>query len=103
LNGKTNFDLVNSFDESIGGVVAPRSYYTDYTAKTDTIYVSNLEGATIQKVSQGATIDFLTVTQSGNHLTLTFIENTDPDDRGVYLIITNANNKQTIYINQSGQ
>lgn len=103
LNGKTNFDLVNSFDESLGGVVAPRSYYTDYTAKANTIYVSNLEGATIQKVSQGAAIDFLTVTQSGNHLTLTFIENTDPDDRGVYLIITNANNKQSIYVNQSGQ
>lgn len=103
LTGKTQLELINSFDASIGGVVAPKSYYTDYTAKTDTIYVSNSEGATIEEIKAGAAIDFTTITQTGNLLNIQFDENPDADDRGVYLKITNEKGSQTMYINQSGQ
>src|SRR5690606_1132539 len=102
LTGKTSFDLINSFDASIGGVVAPKGYYTDYTAKTDKIYISNLSNASIDILSYGGYV-FLAVSTNGNLLVIDFEENPGADERGVYLKITNSKNTQTIYVNQSGQ
>jgi len=102
LTGKTSFELINSFDASIGGVVAPKGYYTDYTAKTDKIYISNLSDASIDILSYGGGV-FLEVSKEGNLLVIDFEENPSADERGVYLKITNSKNTQTIYVNQSGQ
>ena len=104
MNGKSQLELVNSFDNTIDPLrSSTNSVYTDAAAKTEIIYVAGLNtDTTINKVDTGYVTTFLTVTQTGNLLELTFTANGTAAERSTYLVLKNGKKTTTIYINQEG-
>lgn len=102
LTGETNFELINSFSTTIGGLRTSSNYLiANYNAQIKTIYIANLTGSTFNKVDLGHGTGWVSVvaveteeTQE-NILELSFLENTAPLQRNINLEITSTKGELT--------
>ena len=91
LTGETTLNLINNFEKSIG--IAPNAKATHPRVTTssiagiETIQVTNLSGKTVSKIDTGSGTSWVTLTQSGNNLTMDISANTtiSPRDMGIDL------------------
>lgn len=75
LTNETTLNLINNFDTSINQPKALQtSIYTDYTAKTETVQVTNLSGASVSLLDLGDGTGWVTLSESGNNLSITITE-----------------------------
>jgi len=95
LNGDIKFKLINSFDNVINGFSPDRTVIsTDYTAKTESVYVINLGNYTAVKNDTGDGIGWVTVSNSGNNLYFAFDKNTSGATRTMTVTVTNNDTLQ---------
>ena len=99
LTSETSFNLVNSFDNTLNGFVANRTTIsTDYTVKTESIFVTNGGNFSFNKVDEGFGIGWVTVTSSGSNVYFSFDENNTGFTRTMQVEIQNTLTLQEILI-----
>lgn len=104
LTGVTELNLISSFDANVNKFEANKtSVYASYKAQTQSVYVTNLGNATLNKVDNGFGVDWLSVGVNANNVFLVFALNETGLSRDLYLDITNEEATKTIrvYVNQS--
>lgn len=99
LTGKTSFELINSFDNTLAGFNADRSIViTDYVAKSESIYVTNGGNFSFNKVDVGYGVSWVTVSNIGSNVYFAFEQNLTGAQRIMEVEITNTLTLQTIII-----
>jgi len=99
LTKETSFNLVNSFDNTLNGFVANRTTITtDYTAKTESIFVTNGGNFSFNKVDVGFGIGWVTVSSIGSNVYFEFEENLTGVIRTMQVEIQNTLTLQEITI-----
>jgi len=89
LSGVTTFNLVNMFDRFLNHFSVDRQeIITDYTAKTETSIVTDLQNSTYAKVDTGDGVGFVTVTDSGNILSMAVTSKSTVDNRALVVRVT---------------
>lgn len=103
LNGDITFQLINSFDNNINGFSPERSIiYTNYQAKRETVYVTNLTNYTYLKIDSGDGVGWCAIGNDGGNLFLDFSQNEELNTRSMTVKITNTDTLQEfdIILNQ---
>ena len=99
LTKETSFNLVNSFDNTLNGFVANRTTITtDYTAKTESIFVTNGGNFSFNKVDTGDGTTWVDVTSLGSNVYFAFEENLSGVIRTMQVEIQNTLTLQEITI-----
>lgn len=99
LTGKTSFELINSFDNTLAGFNADRTIViTDYVAKSESIYVTNGGNFSFNKVDVGYGVSWVTVSNIGSNVYFAFEQNLTGAQRIMEVEITNTLTLQTIII-----
>jgi len=105
VTGKTEFNLVNSFDYTLGGFsTSTTNISLTKEAQIYSAYVTNLGNYSVTKIDSGYGISWLNVTDDGNgNLLFTVTENTVLR-RNIFIDITNTDTNQVIrfYVQQDG-
>jgi len=106
ITGKTSFELINSFDNTINGFSASRSnIITDASAKVESIFVTNLVNYSFIVNDLGDGTTWLnSVTNVGANIYFDIAENTTGVPRSLSVTFTNTDTLQelTITITQNG-
>jgi len=99
LTGKTSFELINSFDNTLSGFNADRTIViTNYQAKTESIYVTNGGNFSFNKVDTGNGISWVTVSNVGSNVYFAFDVNLTGVERSMQVEITNTLTLQVITV-----
>ena len=99
LSGKTSFELINSFDNTLAGFNADRTtIFTNYQAKTESIYVTNGGNFSFNKVDTGNGISWVTVSNVGSNVYFAFDVNLTGVQRSMQVEITNTLTLQVITV-----
>lgn len=100
MTGKTKLNLINSFDNTINGFVSNRTtILTDYTAKTESIYVTNFTNFSFILNDLGFGTSWVTdVYNVGNNIYFDIDENASGIERQLEVTLTNTDTLQTITI-----
>lgn len=99
LTSGTSFNLVNSFDNTLNGFVANRTIIsTDYTAKTESIFVTNGGNFSFNKVDEGFGTTWVTLTSLGSNVYFAFDENNTGQPRTMQVEVQNTLTLQEILI-----
>ena len=101
---QTEFNLVNSFDYSLGGFSTNNATFTlTKDAQSYSVYVTNLTLYDVKKIDSGSGTDWITVSDDGTNLIFTVTENTQLR-RYIFIDVTDVVTNQTIqfYITQDG-
>jgi hypothetical protein len=108
LTGEVEFNLINSFDNTIAGFFPDRTQiFVDYLAQQESIYVVNLTNFSYVKVDLGFGVGWVTVSSSGSNIFFDFdandIENSTASTREMTVTITNDFTLQTfdVLLNQT--
>ena len=105
VTGKTEFNLVNSFDYTLGGFsTSTTNISLTKDAQIYSAYVTNLGNYSVTKIDTGFGIGWIDVTDDGNgNLLFTVTENTLLR-RNIFIDITNTDTNQVIrfYVQQDG-
>ena len=95
LTGDIKFKLINSFDNVIQGFSPDRTTInTDYRAKTESIFVTNLTNFTSLKNDTGDGTGWVTVSSIDSNIYFTFTENIVASSRTMTVTITNDDTLQ---------
>jgi hypothetical protein len=107
LTGDIDFNLVNSFDNNIGGFYPDKTFVeVDYQIQTENVYVVNGGNMGVVEVDLGDGVGWTDITVSTNDIQIDFnSENEDLTSRQVQLDVTNNDTLQTFSITviQTGQ
>jgi hypothetical protein len=100
LNGKTKLDLINSFDNTVNPFIASRTeILTDYTAKTESIFVTNLTNYSFTKEYPIGTTPWLPdITNYGGNVYFDIPQSYLFENRTVTVVITNTDTLQEVSI-----
>lgn len=100
MTGKTKLNLINSFDNTINGFVSNRTtILTDYTTKTESIYVTNFTNFSFILNDLGFGTSWVTdVYNVGNNIYFDIDENASGIERQLEATLTNTDTLQTITI-----
>lgn len=99
LSGKTSFELINSFDNTLAGFNADRTtIITNYQAKTESIYVTNGGNFSFNKVDTGNGISWVTVSNVDSNVYFAFDVNLTGVERSMQVEITNTLTLQVITV-----
>ena len=99
LSGKTSFELINSFDNTLSGFNADRTTITtNYQAKTESIYVTNGGNFSFNKVDTGNGTSWVTVSNVGSNVYFAFDVNLTGVQRSMQVEITNTLTLQVITV-----
>lgn len=100
MTGKTKLNLINSFDNTINGFVSNRTtILTDYTAKTESVYVTNFTNFSFILNDLGFSTSWVTdVYNVGNNIYFDIDENASGIERQLEVVLTNTDTLQTITI-----
>ena len=100
MTGKTKLNLINSFDNTINGFVSNRTtILTDYTAKTESVYVTNFTNFSFILNDLGFGTSWVTdVYNVGNNIYFDIDENASGIERQLEVTLTNTDTLQTITI-----
>ncbi len=100
MTGKTKLNLINSFDNTINGFVASRTnIVTDYTAKTESVYVTNFTNFSFILQDVGYGTSWVTdVYNVGNNIYFDIDDNASGLERQLEVTLTNTDTLQTINI-----
>ena len=106
LTGETTLNLINNFDESIGGsakaVPLQPVVYTGSSAGIETIQVTNLSGKTVSKIDIGSGTSWVTLSESGNNLSIDISANTTINPRAMGIDLGNGSLTIDLSLFQSG-
>jgi hypothetical protein len=95
LNGHVEFNLINSFDNTIQGFSPTATSITvNYTAQAATTYVLNLNNYTAVKTDTGDGTGWVTITDFVSNLIFTFDESILWYDRTMQVVVTNTDTLQ---------
>jgi hypothetical protein len=99
-DGNVKLNLINSFDNVINGFVASRTLInTDFSAKTESIFVTNFTNFSFTKNDTGDGTDWVTsVTNDGNNIFFAISENASGSTRTMTITLTNTDTLQEIEI-----
>lgn len=90
LTGEVEFNLINSFDNTIAGFFPDRtSIFVDYQEQQQSIYVTNLGNFSFVKNDLGNGVGWVTVSSSENNIFFDFDENNTGLNREMTVTITN--------------
>jgi hypothetical protein len=96
---EVQFDLINSFDNTLNSFNANRTLIiTDYTAKTESVYVTNLGNFSFNIIDTGFGDTWVTVTSSGDNVYFAIDENLTGVLRNLQVELTNLDSLQIITI-----
>lgn len=96
---EVQFDLINSFDNTLNSFNANRTLIiTDYTAKTESVYVTNLGNFSFNIIDTGFGDDWVNVTSSGDNVYFAIDENGTGLQRNLQVELTNLDSLQIITI-----
>jgi len=96
---EVQFDLINSFDNTLNSFSANRTeIVTDFNAKTESIYVTNLGNFSFNIIDLGFWDDWVSVTSSGNNVYFAIDENETGLQRTLEVELTNLDSLQIITI-----
>ena len=100
ITGKTSFELINSFDNTINGFSASRSnIITDASAKVESIFVTNLVNYSFIVNDLGDGTTWLnSVTNVGANIYFDIAENTTGVPRSLSVTFTNTDTLQELTI-----
>ena len=99
LNGKTELNLINSFDNTINAFSSDRTTINvNYQAQTESIYVTNGGNFSFNKVDLGNGVGWVTVSSIGSNVYFAFDENLTGTLRAMQVEIQNTETLQTILI-----
>jgi len=99
LTGVTTFNLVNLFDRFLNEFSADRqNILTDFNAKTETAIVTDLQNSTFAKIDTGDGTGFVTVTSSGNILSMAVTAKTTINNRALVVRVTQTATSKTLDI-----
>lgn len=99
LTNKVQFELVNSFDNKVNGFTAsPSTIYTDYTAKTESTFITNLNNFSLIFNDVGFGIGWVSYTSSGSSIYFDIDENGTGSQRIVTATITNTDTLQVVTV-----
>jgi hypothetical protein len=100
FSGKTEFNLINSFDNTINAFSSDRTTINvNYQAQTESIYVTNGGNFSFNKVDLGNGVGWVTVSSIGSNVYFAFDENLTGNLRAMQVEIQNTETLQTILIN----
>lgn len=105
LTGVAELNLISAFDAKINSFTASLTdLYVNYKAQNQSIYVTNLGGATFNKVDVGYGTDWISVSSNLNNVFISFAYNDFGYTREMYLDVVNEEATKTIriYLNQTG-
>lgn len=106
LTAETTLNLINNFETSIGiyssAIPLQDKVSTSSSAGSETIQVTNLEGKTVSKIDVGSGTSWVTLSQSGNNLTITTTANTLVNPRVMGINLGQGSLTPEINIFQSG-
>jgi hypothetical protein len=100
FSGKTEFNLINSFDNTINAFSSDRTTINvNYQAQTESIYVTNGGNFSFNKVDLGNGVGWVTVSSIASNVYFAFDENLTGTFRAMQVEIQNTETLQTILIN----
>ena len=106
LTGETTLNLINNFEKLIGAsaIATPLqpTITTSSAAGIETIQVTNLSGKTVSKIDIGSGTSWVTLTQSGNNLSMDISENTTINPRAIGIDLGNGSLTVDVSLFQSG-
>jgi len=96
---EVQFDLINSFDNTLNSFNANRTLIiTDYTAKTESVYVTNLGNFSFNIIDTGFGDTWVSVTSVGDNVYFAIDENATGLQRNLQVELTNLDSLQIITI-----
>lgn len=96
---EVQFDLINSFDNTLNSFNANRTeIVTDFNAKTESIYVTNLGNFSFNIIDTGFGDDWVNVTSSGDNVYFAIDQNGTGLQRSLQVELTNLDSLQIITI-----
>lgn len=96
---EVQFDLINSFDNTLNSFNTNRTLIiTDYTAKTESVYVTNLGNFSFNIIDTGFGDDWVSVTSVGDNVYFAIDENATGSQRNLQVELTNLDSLQIITI-----
>jgi len=104
LTGKTDLNLVNSFDNTINPTRSQEeSIFVDYRAQTETILITNSDAVVPTKIDQGYGTSWITLTATGDNKHIAFDEfGTETGARRVmFLEYTSSGESVFVFLSQS--
>jgi hypothetical protein len=106
LTGETTLNLINNFEKLIGAsaIATPLqpTITTSSAAGIETIQVTNLSGKTVSKIDTGSGTSWVTLTQSGNNLSMDISANTTIIPRAMGIDLGNGSLTIDVSLFQSG-
>ena len=106
LTGETTLNLINNFEKLIGAsaIATPLqpTITTSSAAGIETIQVTNLSGKTVSKIDVGSGTSWVTLTESGNNLSMDISENTTINPRAMGIDLGNGSLTVDVSLFQSG-
>ena len=105
LDGSAKFKLINNFD-LIAGLFRPSSdsAFKNYVAQSFSIYVSNSDVMNLSFTDLGFGSGWITAIKNGTFIDFTLTENTEIQNRDVFLNVDNGSGKSfQIYVNQDNK
>lgn len=96
-----SIELTNAIDLTLSNFEPDfTNIIADYNAQTQSVYITNLEPYTFVKVDLGFGVDWYTVTNSGNNLEVTFLENASGFNRSSRIDLTQGTKTIAIFVSQ---